>query len=129
MSIAASTSDEPIPSGVAPYSVTAIPAAVLLAPGGSQEVTADVRSAHGASLALGNPLNRVSATIGDPSVASLADASGQGVRVTAGSPGRTWLRLTYQRQLSGGGYRDVVNTGPVGQHPVTVVVPVTVTAG
>lgn len=129
MSIVASTTDEPIPSGVAPYSITASPAALVLAPGGSQQVAAGVRSANGGLLALGNPLNRVSATIGDPSIASLTDASGSGVRVTAESPGRTWLRLTYQRQLSDGSYRNVVNTGPGGRNPVTVVVPVTVTAG
>jgi hypothetical protein len=129
MRIVQSTTDEPMPSGVAPYSITAGPAAVILAPGGSQDVAADVRSADGGSLALGNPLNRVSATIGDPSVAGLTDASGSGVRVIAKRPGRTWLRLTYQRQLSGGSYRNVVNTGPGAQHPVTVVVPVTVTTG
>jgi beta-xylosidase len=129
MRIVQSTTDEPMPSGVAPYSITAGPATVTLAPGGSQDVAADVRSADGGSLALGNPLNRVSATIGDPSVASLTDASGSGVRVVAKRPGRTWLRLTYRRQLSGGSYRNVVNTGPGAQHPVTVVVPVTVTTG
>jgi hypothetical protein len=46
--------------------------------------------------------------------------------VVAEHPGRTWLRLTYQRQLSDGSYRNVVNTGPDVHHPVTVVVPVTV---
>lgn len=129
MSMVQSVTDQPMPSGVAPYSITADSAAINLALGGSQQVTADVRSAAGGSLALGNPLNRVSATIGDPSIASLTDASGSGVRVVAGNPGRTWLRLTYQRQLSGGDYRNVVNTGPGTQNPVTVVVPVTVTAG
>ncbi len=104
MRIVQSTTDEPMPSGVAPYSITASPAAVRLAPGGSQQVAADVPSADGGPLALGNPLNRVSATIGDPSIASLADATGSGVRVVAEHPGRTWLRLdlpaaTVRRQL------------------------------
>ncbi|MCL2583810.1 MAG: family 43 glycosylhydrolase [Streptosporangiales bacterium] len=128
--IVASTSDEPVPSGVAPYSVSASPAAVVLAPGAAQTVTAGVRSARGAALALGNPLNRVTGTVGDPSVASLDSASGDGssVRLVARKPGRTWLRLTYQRQLAAGGYRDVVNTGPGSARPVTVVVPVTVVA-
>lgn len=128
MRIIQSTTDEPMPSGVAPYSITADPAAVTLTPGSSQPVAADVRNADGGSLALDNPLNRVSATIDDPSVASLTDVTGSGVRVVGEHPGRTWLRLTYQRQLSDGTYRDVVNTGPDAQHgPVTIVVPVTVT--
>lgn len=127
MSIVQSTTDEPMPSGVAPYSITASSSAVILAPGASQQVTADVRSAANASLALDNPLNRVSATIGDLSIASLTGATGSGVSVVAQNPGRTWLRLTYQRQLSDGSYRNVVNTRPEAQHPVTVIVPVTVT--
>lgn len=127
MRIVQSTTDEPMPSGVAPYSITASPAAVNLARGGSQQVVADVRSTDGGALALGNPLNRVSATIGDPSIASLTDATGSGVQVVAEQPGQTWLRLTYQRQLSDGSYRNVVNTGQPGQSsPVTIVVPVTV---
>jgi hypothetical protein len=35
-----------------------------------------------------------------------------GVRVVAEHPGRTWLRLTYQRQLADGSDRNAVNTGP-----------------
>jgi beta-xylosidase len=127
MRIVQSTTDEPMPSGVAPYSISADPAAVALPSGGSQQVEADVRNADGGSLALGNPLNRVTASIADPSIASLTDATGSGVRVVAQHPGRTLLRLTYQRQLSDGSYRDVVNTGSdPGRGPVTVVVPVTV---
>jgi hypothetical protein len=126
--IVQSTTDQPIPSGVAPYSITASPTTVTLASGNSEQIIADVRNADGGALALGNPLNRVSATIGDPSIASLSNATGAGVRVVAGHPGRTWLRLTYQRQLSRGSYSDVVNTGSSAQHgPVTIVVPVTVT--
>lgn len=128
MRIVQSTTDEPMPSGVAPYSINAAPATVTLATGESQQVAADVRSADGGPLALDNPLNRVSASIDDPSIASLTDATGSGVRVVAGHPGRTWLRLTYQRQLSDGSYRNIVNTGPgAGNGPVTIAVPVTVT--
>jgi beta-xylosidase len=126
--IVQSTTDEPIPSGVAPYSITAGPTAVTVTQGGSQQVVADVRNADGGLLALGNPLNRVSATIGDPSIASLTDAAGSGVRVVGEHAGHTWLRLTYQRQLSDGRYRNIVNTGSgLRQGPVTITVPVTVT--
>lgn len=128
MRIVQSVTDQPMPSGVAPYSITAGAADVTLTAGGSQQVIADVRNADGGSLALGNPRNRVTATVGDPTIASLTNATGSGVTIAAGRPGRTWLRLTYQRQLSDGSYRDVVNTGPVAQHgPVSVVVPVSVT--
>jgi hypothetical protein len=129
MRIVQSVTDEPIPSGVAPYSINASAGDVTLTPGASQQVTADVRNADGGSLALDNPLNRVTATVGDATIASLTDASGSGVRVVAEHAGRTWLRLTYQRQLSDGSYRNVVNTGSDPRPgPVSVVVPITVTS-
>jgi hypothetical protein len=122
-----STSDEPVPSGVAPYAIDASASAVSLSVGGTQQVGADVRNADGGSLALTNPLNRVTATIADPSVASLPDVTGSGVRIVAERPGHTWLRLTYQRQRADGSYVTVLNQGPVRPGPVTVTIPITVT--
>ncbi|BCJ26031.1 family 43 glycosylhydrolase [Actinocatenispora sera] len=124
-----STADEPIPSGVAPYAIDASASAVSLSVGGTQQVGADVRNADGGSLALANPLNRVTATIADPSVASLSDATGAGVTVHALRAGHTWLRLTYQRERADGSYATVRNQGPVRPGPVTVTVPITVLAG
>ncbi|MEV0839568.1 glycoside hydrolase family 43 protein [Actinocatenispora sera] len=124
-----STADEPIPSGVAPYAIDASASAVSLSVGGTQQVGADVRNADGGSLALSNPLNRVTATIADPSVASLSDATGAGVTVHALRAGHTWLRLTYQRERADGSYATVRNQGPVRPGPVTVTVPITVLAG
>jgi hypothetical protein len=123
-----STGDEPIPSGVAPYAIDASVSALTLAAGGTQQVTADVRNADGGALALTNPLNRVTATIGDPSVATLSDATGAGVQVRALRAGHTWLRLTYQRQRADGSYATVLDRGPGNPGPVTVTVRVTVTA-
>ncbi|BCJ33058.1 hypothetical protein Athai_05610 [Actinocatenispora thailandica] len=44
------TGDEPIPSGVAPYSIGASASAITLAAGGAQQVTAKVRNADGGAL-------------------------------------------------------------------------------
>src|SRR3954464_11401655 len=63
LSIEQSTSDEPIPSGVAPYRLRASAPALVLRAGASRRLRWTVSSADGASLALGNPLNRVKAQV------------------------------------------------------------------
>jgi Glycosyl hydrolases family 43 len=128
VSIRQSTSDEPVPSGVAPYSIAAAPASVTLAPGASSPVTWRVASASGALLALGNPLNRVAVAVGDPAVATFEPTGATGGTLTAVSAGHTTVTLTYQRQLSTGGYRTVDDIGPDGTRPVSVTINVTVAA-
>jgi hypothetical protein len=102
LSIEQSTSDEPIPSGVAPYRLHASAPALVLRPGSSRHLKWTVRSADGAALALDNPLNRVQVRVSGDAVRVGDD----GV-VVARHKGRATITLTYQRRLAGGGYRDV----------------------
>jgi hypothetical protein len=118
LSIEQSTSDEPIPSGVAPYRLRASARALVMRAGTSRRLRWSVTSADGARLALENPLNRVK-----------ADVSGDAARVgddgvvVARHRGRATITLTYQRKLAAGGYRDVVDA----RGPVRVRIPVLVT--
>jgi GH43 family beta-xylosidase len=123
LSIDQATSDRPIPSGVAPYSMGASARTLFLRAGSSKRLAWRVWSADGAALALGNPLNRVRATSANPAVASVADADGSAGTVVAHAPGRTTVTLTYQREHASGAYLDVYN----GRRPVSVRVSVVVT--
>jgi hypothetical protein len=123
LSIDQATSDRPIPSGVAPYSIRASSRTLFLRAGSSKRLAWRVWSADGAALALGNPLNRVRATSANPAVASVADADGSAGTVVAHAPGRTTVTLTYQREHASGAYVDVYN----GRRPVSVRVSVVVT--
>jgi GH43 family beta-xylosidase len=123
LSIDQATSDRPIPSGVAPYSMGASARTLFLRAGSSKRLAWRVWSADGAALALGNPLNRVRATSANPAVASVADADGSAGTVVAHAPGRTMVTLTYQREHASGAYVDVYN----GRRPVSVRVSVVVT--
>jgi GH43 family beta-xylosidase len=123
LTIDAATSDRPIPSGVAPYSLTASARSVALRAGSAKRIAWRVDSADGASLALGNPLNRVEAKVADPAVATIDDAG----TIVAHGPGRTTLTLTYQRKLASGAYNDVYNLGRGASRLVSVRVRVTVT--
>jgi beta-xylosidase len=122
------TGDRPVPSGVAPYAITASPSALDLRRGQTATLSWAVASASGASLALGNPLNRVRATVADPQVATVQpDASGAGGTLVAQHPGRTTVTLIYQRETSGRGYFDVVDVGDGASGPVSATVSVAVT--
>ena len=122
LSIDQATSDRPIPSGVAPYSISASPRSLDLRSGSSRRIAWRVWSADRALLALGNPLNRVRATSANPAVASVS-SSGAGGTVVGHAPGRTTVTLTYQREHASGAYVDVYN----GRRPVSVRVGVVVT--
>jgi hypothetical protein len=101
---------------------------VYLRSGSSRSLAWRVWSADGAALALGNPLNRVRATVANPAVASVSpDEGGSSGTVTAHAPGRTTVTLTYQREHASGAYVDVVNFGRHGGQPVSVRVNVVVT--
>jgi Glycosyl hydrolases family 43 len=102
------TSDRPVPSGVAPYRITASRQAIVLRPGSSRTVRFQVLSADGTPLALENPLNRLRVWVSNARVASASSTTdGVTVTVTALSPGRTSLVVVYQRLLVNGTYRDV----------------------
>ena len=84
-----STSDRPVPSGVAPYAMRASARSLRLRAGTTAKLAWRVASAEGASLALANPLNRVSATVADPRVAEIhpaADGAGGTVVAKARGP-------------------------------------------
>jgi GH43 family beta-xylosidase len=121
LAIHASTSDEPVPSGVAPYRLRASTRAVRLRRGGHARLRWRVTSAAGAPLALKNPLNRVLATVADPRVATVT-AGANGARVTARRRGRTTVTLVYQRKLKSGGYRSVRDNGRLVARRITVTV-------
>jgi Glycosyl hydrolases family 43 len=122
LTIDAATSDRPIPSGVAPYSLWASRRWVALRAGASKRVRWEVDSADGVPLALGNPLNRVDAKIADPSVATIEWKGDYGARIVGHARGATTLTLTYQRQLASGAYNDVYN----GDRLVSVTIPIRV---
>jgi len=85
-----------------------------------------VASAEGASQALANPLNRVSATVANSRVAEFRPAAdGAGGTVVAKAAGRTTITLSYQRERAAGGYFDVFNRA----RPVSLKVDVKVTRG
>ena len=121
LSIDQATTDRPIPSGVAPYSMRSA-RSLYLRSGSSKPLTWQVASADGALLALDNPLNRVRATSADPAVASVTDSGGSAGTVVAHAPGRTTLTLTYQREHASGAYVDVYNGRRLVSVRVTVVV-------
>jgi len=121
------TSDRPVPSGVAPYAIQARPHRVRLRAGQSRTLRWSVTSSEWTRLALGNPLNRVQASVADPSVATVdVRPSGDGATLTARHRGRTTITLSYQRELSAGGYFDVFNTAAGASQPVATTIHVIV---
>lgn len=109
LSIDAATSDRPIPSGVAPYSIRASSRRLRVHRGAATTLSWQVRSAAGAALALSNPLNAVRVSSADPGVATVS-ATATGATVFGARRGRTTITVTYQRELSAGGYRDVLTS-------------------
>jgi GH43 family beta-xylosidase len=106
------TTDRPVPSGVAPYHITASSRAIILRPGSSKTVNFQVLSADGTPLALANPLNRLDVWPSNPSVAvSSTGADGATVTVTGRSRGSAWLFAVYQRQRADGNYQNVHQGG------------------
>jgi hypothetical protein len=110
LAIPASTSDQPVPSGVAPYALRPSARSVRVRHGERTRLRGEVTSARGARLPLKNPLNRVVATVADPRVARV-HAGANGARIVGLSHGHTTITLVYQRRLAAGGYRTVVDDG------------------
>jgi hypothetical protein len=111
LAIDQSTSDEPVPSGVAPYRIRAGTRTVHVRAGAGAPLRTRVTSADGARLALQNPLNRVATTVADPGVATVVVRAGGALRVIGNRPGTTTIRLTYQRLRKNAGYRSVTQAG------------------
>ncbi|GAA4865255.1 hypothetical protein GCM10025787_58770 [Saccharopolyspora rosea] len=114
-----STSDEPIPSGVAPYSLVADRPWVDVSDGEGR-ISWSVRTARDAAVDLANPLNRVAVSVDPPGAVEVRAGADEAqlrgrVRVAA-------LTLRYQREKATGGYADVDNLGP--RRPVALTVPV-----
>jgi hypothetical protein len=105
LAIDQTTDDRPVPSGVAPYAMSA--SATLLSRR-TWKVRWQVKSASGAGLALANPLNRVATSLDRPGTVT-PDADGQGATVTLVS-GAAQLTLTYQRRKASGAYENAYNT-------------------
>ena len=126
LSVGQSTGNEPIPSGVAPFTISASRTALSLRSGATTRLSWRVRSAPGATLALANPLNRVRATSTNPKVAMLDAAASRGA-LLARRPGTTTITLTYQRERAAGGYVNVYNLDGTRRQLVSISIPVTVT--
>jgi hypothetical protein len=101
LSIDQATGDRPVPSGVAPYSLSS---SADRTGRGSVHLRWAVRSAAGAGLALANPLNRVDVTL-DRDGTVTRDADGAGATVSFDRAGL--VTLTYQRKRVDGTYVDV----------------------
>jgi GH43 family beta-xylosidase len=115
------TGDRPVPSGVAPYSISA--SKTSTGPG-TWHVAWRVSSASGVHLALSNPLNRVATSLDRPGTIT-PDADGRGATVTLAGKGAARLTLTYQRKKASGAYEDAYNIfytsdGTKRQVPVSV---------
>jgi hypothetical protein len=110
LAIPASTTDQPVPSGVAPYRLWPSASAVHVRAGDRTRLTWRVTSADGARLPLKNPLNRVLASVADPSVARV-ESHANGARIVGLRHGHTTITLVYQRKLAAGGYRTVTDNG------------------
>ena len=123
LAIHASTSDEPLPSGVGPLTLRAADRVLRTSPGEPATTTVHVRSAPGAEFDLANPQNRVRASLW-PASAGTVTVAGNEVTVTTSRHGVARLTITYQRQLADGSYRDVANTRGHHSTPVAVTVPV-----
>jgi glycosyl hydrolase family 43 len=102
-----STSDEPIPSGVAPYGLRPSAPSIDMRAGVRRRLAATVTSADGARLALDNPLNRVAFRVADRDIARVDRRRGGVVEVVGLRAGTTTIRLVYQRRRAHDGYFDV----------------------
>lgn len=122
-----STGNEPVPSGVAPYTVQASAATVRLSAGATARLNWSVSAATGARLALANPLNRVRVDSANPAVVRVEGLDGSHARLRAKEPGTTWVTLTYQREKASGAYADVYDLFTGGWQRASTSVRVTVT--
>ena len=114
LTIHQSVSDEPIPSGVAPYSVVLGTDKLTVERGTVSEVHVDVLSADGAAHDLTNPLNRVVVST-DKARGLTATVTGHTVQVTATAPGSVLVTVHYERLRSDGTWAVVHQGG----RPVT----------
>jgi hypothetical protein len=120
LSIAASTTDEPMPSGVAPLGIRASDHALRARPGAPVTTTVVVTSATGAGFDLTHPLNRLRAEF-VPASPGAVTVSGPRVTVTLPGSTPTRLRVFYQRQRADRSYVDTLN--PDGT-PVEIEIPI-----
>jgi hypothetical protein len=101
LSIDETTSDRPVPSGVAPYAMSVT---VDRTGRGSVHLRWAVRSAAGAAMPLANPLNRVQVML-DRAGTVTRDADGAGATVSVDRA--ALVTLIYQRKQADGDYVDV----------------------
>ncbi|MDR7300291.1 family 43 glycosylhydrolase [Haloactinomyces albus] len=104
-----SVSDEPVPSGVAPYSLTTNARLIDMSGQQAGELRWAVTSASGAAMDLSRPLNRVRATLNPTSPVTVAAYDDRAV-LTGHQTGVAALRLQYQRRRYRGAYVDISNT-------------------
>lgn len=123
ISVLQTVTDQPVPSGVAPYTVVADTDALTIGKGASASINWKVTSSTGAALPLNSSANRIVAEIADPEIATV-----EGAVVTALQAGQTTLTLQYQRRQADGEYYNVTNTVDGITTDAKLVIPVTVTS-
>jgi glycosyl hydrolase family 43 len=123
LAITSSTTDEPMPAGVAPLSARAGDHALVTRPGVPVSTDGVVTSAAGAAFDLGNPLNRLRAEL-RPAGAGTVSVEGGRMTVTLAKRGAAVVTLSYQRQRADGSYVDVSNLVGGARLPVRTVLPV-----
>lgn len=111
LSIDQSVTDTAIPSGVAPYSMTADQSRLRSDIGVPSTVQITVRSKAGAALPLANPLNRTRFTIDRPDRVSVVSDGAGALIVTPLRPGAARITVSYQRKSATGDYVDVHQYG------------------
>jgi hypothetical protein len=127
LSIVESVSDEPMPSGVAPYRLSTSAGRMTLSVGRPAPVTWTVQSADRLPMPLTNPLNRVVVGVDRPEVVAVAADGASAATLTGLRPGTAVVTLTYQRRLASGQYADVVNRRGAHSEPVGQAVRIVVT--
>ncbi|WP_246257764.1 glycoside hydrolase family 43 protein [Amycolatopsis anabasis] len=112
LTIAGSTADRPIPSGVAPFALRPADRLLFTRSGVPVSTTVEVSGASGGDFDLANPLNRIRAEL-RPVSAGAVRVRGNRVTVTPNAPGVAVLHVVYQRERAAGGYFDVTQgAGP-----------------
>lgn len=122
LSIDASTKDEPLPSGVAPFGIQAAQRELRARPQEALEVAVTVTSALGAAFDLAHPLNRLRAELADAGAGRVVVEGGR-VKAILTQTRETRLRIYYQRGKADGSYADVLKDDG---RPVMLEIPIVV---
>ncbi len=100
--------DQPIPSGVAPYTLP-LTCNVQETSANKYDVSFNVLAAQSAALNLANTQNRVAVTVSNPAAASYTAKNTSSGTITLLTDDEVTVTFTYQRRKADGSYYDVLN--------------------